>query len=112
MEKYQNFIDGKFIPSTNKDDVKVINPATGHGICSVPESSNSDVEAAISAAEAAQPHWAKLPAIERAKKLHNLADKIRRNLETIARVITEEQGKILGLSRIEVGFTADYVDYM
>ena len=30
----------------------------------------------------------------------------------IARVITEEQGKILDLARVEVAFTADYLDYM
>ena len=27
-------------------------------------------------------------------------------------MITEEQGKILGLARVEVAFTADYLDYM
>jgi len=27
-------------------------------------------------------------------------------------VIAEEQGKVLGLARVEVVFTADYMDYM
>ena len=30
----------------------------------------------------------------------------------LARTITEEQGKILPLARVEVAFTADYLDYM
>ena len=33
-------------------------------------------------------------------------------MEPLARVITEEQGKILDLARVEVAFTADYFDYM
>jgi lactaldehyde dehydrogenase / glycolaldehyde dehydrogenase len=33
-------------------------------------------------------------------------------MEPLARVITEEQGKILDLARVEVAFTADYLDYM
>jgi lactaldehyde dehydrogenase/glycolaldehyde dehydrogenase len=112
MDKYQNFTNGKFVPSTGPDIIEVINPSNGTGICSVPDSSDSDVEAAISAAESAQHDWARLPAVQRAKGLHRLADKIRRNLEPLARVITEEQGKILGLARVEVDFTADYIDYM
>ena len=41
-----------------------------------------------------------------------LATKVRENVEPIARVITEEQGKTLGLAGVEVDFTADYLDYM
>ena len=35
-----------------------------------------------------------------------------KGIEEIARVITEEQGKVLSLARIEASFTADYFDYM
>jgi lactaldehyde dehydrogenase/glycolaldehyde dehydrogenase len=70
------------------------------------------VEAAVSAAETAQREWRKRPAIERAKGLRALAERIRRNTDPIARVITEEQGKILSLARAEVASTADYMDYM
>ena len=49
---------------------------------------------------------------ERAEALRAIAAKIRENVEPLARVITEEQGKILGLARVEVAFTADYLDYM
>ena len=46
------------------------------------------------------------------KVLRAIAARIRENVEPLARVITEEQGKVLGLARIEVAFTADYLDYM
>jgi lactaldehyde dehydrogenase/glycolaldehyde dehydrogenase len=112
MPSYQNFINGKFVVSSGKDRIEVTNPSTGKIICDVPESQESDVDAALSAAVAAQRDWAKRPAIERAKVLRTVAEKIRHNVEPLARVITEEQGKILDLARIEVAFTADYIDYM
>jgi lactaldehyde dehydrogenase/glycolaldehyde dehydrogenase len=112
MQHYQNFISGQFTPSSGHDRIEVRNPSTGGNICTVPDSSVADVEAAVSAAETAQKTWGKLPAIQRAKILRSIGDRIRQNAESIARVIVEEQGKTLGLARVEVGFTADYLDYM
>ena len=112
MQHYHNFINGKFVPSSGADRIEVTNPSTGQTICTVPDSTRADVDAAISAAEAAQSGWAKRPAIERAKALRAIAAKIRDHVEPLARVIAEEQGKVLGLARVEVVFTADYMDYM
>ena len=112
MPDYDNFINGKFVPSTGKDRIEVMNPSTGKLICTVPDSTPSDVETAVAAAEATQHAWARRPAIERAKVLRALAEKVRANGEPLARIITEEQGKPLGLARVEVNFTADYFDYM
>src|SRR5690348_3229822 len=106
MKHYDNFVNGKFTPSKGKDRIAVTNPSTGDAICTVPESDSSDVEAAISAAHKAQPNWAMRPAIERAGVLRSISQQIRRNTESIARVIVEEQGKTLGLARVEVAFTA------
>jgi lactaldehyde dehydrogenase/glycolaldehyde dehydrogenase len=112
MQAYQNFVNGKFVASSGTERIEVHNPSTGEPICSVPESTATDVEAALDAAEAAQREWAKRPAVERAKALRAIAAKIRQNVEPLARVITEEQGKILPLARVEAAFTADYFDYM
>jgi lactaldehyde dehydrogenase/glycolaldehyde dehydrogenase len=112
MSDYGNFVDGRFVDPQGLDRIPVTNPATGAAICSVPESGAEDVAQAVAAAEAAQPAWARRPAVERAAVLHGLATALRRHVEPIARVITEEQGKTLGLSRVEVNFTADYIDYM
>jgi lactaldehyde dehydrogenase/glycolaldehyde dehydrogenase len=112
MPDFDNFINGRFSPSMGGDRVAVANPSTGQLICTVPESTEADIDSALSAAGDAQRDWAKRPAIERANALRTLAAKIRQNTEAIARIITEEQGKVLGLARIEVAFTADYIDYM
>ena len=112
MRNYDNFINGKFTPSTGRERITCINPSTGDAICTVPDSTPADVEEAISAASAAQKSWARRPAVERAQALRAIAAKIRENVEPLARLITEEQGKTLGLARVEVAFTADYMDYM
>ena len=112
MKKYDNFVNGKFVPSQGSHRIVVKNPANGAEICTVPDSGLDDVNAAVEAAEAAQKLWEKEPAATRAKLLRAIAAKIRENIEPLARVITEEQGKTLGLARVEVEFTADYLDYM
>jgi lactaldehyde dehydrogenase/glycolaldehyde dehydrogenase len=112
MKRYENFINGKFAASSSQEQVRVTNPSTGEPICTVPESSDSDTAEAISSAESALRDWSRLPAIERANFLRQIAEKVRHNVEPLARTITEEQGKILSLARVEVAFTADYIDYM
>jgi lactaldehyde dehydrogenase/glycolaldehyde dehydrogenase len=109
---YENFIGGKFVPSSGRERVENRNPANGKLICTVPDSTAADVEKAVGAADTAQKDWARRPAIERAKALRAIAARIRENAEQLSRIITEEQGKVLDLARVEVAFTADYLDYM
>lgn len=112
MTDCRNFINGKFIAADSGEQLENRNPATGELICAFPESSPADVDAALDAATAAQPDWAKRPAFERAGYLRRIAELIRGQSEALARLITAEQGKVLPLARVEVGFTADYLDYM
>ena len=106
------FINGEFISNESRDMISVINPATEAIISEIPKGTREDVDTAVKAAEQAQKSWAKLPAIVRAGYIKEIAQGIRENAEEIARVIAEEQGKIMPLARVEANFTADYMDYM
>src|SRR5256885_16991221 len=66
---------------------------------------SADVDRAIAAARGAHKAWARRPAVERAQYLRRVAARIRDNAARIARTITEEQGKVLGLAEVEVNFT-------
>jgi lactaldehyde dehydrogenase/glycolaldehyde dehydrogenase len=112
MIRYQLFINGKFVDSSSGKKFNVINPSTEEVISECPEGTVEDTRKAIDAAYESQKKWAKLPAIERAKYLRKIADGIRKNAEMLATTIVEEQGKIRPLARVEVDFTADYIDYM
>lgn len=106
----RNFIAGSFTDSAEL--LEVTNPATGAVLARAPLSSQADVDRAIAAARGAHKAWARRPAVERAQYLRRVAARIRDNAARIARTITEEQGKTLGLAEVEVNFTADYLDYM
>src|SRR5580698_7692025 len=110
LKRYDMLIDGEFVTSSKM--LPVINPATEEIISEVPSGTVEDVNRAVLAAERAQKPWAALPAIRRAAYLREIAALLRANREDLARVITEEQGKILSLAQIEVDFSADYLDYM
>ena len=113
MTTYENFIAGKFVRGNDEGrTIPVFNPATEEEIARVPESSEAEIDRAIEAATRAQKKWAKLAAVERGKHLRELAAKVREKTDFLARVITEEQGKPLGLAKVEVEFTADYLVYM
>jgi lactaldehyde dehydrogenase/glycolaldehyde dehydrogenase len=112
MRDYDNFVNGRFTGSRSQDRITVVNPSDGQAICTVPDSTVGDVDDALAAAAHAQRDWAKRPAIQRAQALRAIAAAIRQQVEPLAHVITEEQGKILDLARVEVAFTADYFDYM
>lgn len=112
MQHHQNFIDGGFHESSSSDRIENRNPATGELLSTVPDSSDADVDMALDAAKKAQPAWGRRPAIERACFLRAIAVKLRENVDSLAETITLEQGKTLGLAKVEVNFTADYMDYM
>lgn len=112
MTMHQNFIDGRFVAATDAESIPVLNPARDTVISEIPDSSQSAVDEAIAVAKRAQPEWERRPAIQRAALLRQISAKIRENADEIARVISEEQGKILPLAQVEAAFTADYIDYM
>ena len=110
VEQYKMFIDGEFVSSSTM--LPVLNPATEEVISEVPAATPEHADAAVLAAERAQPDWASLPAVQRARHLREIAEAIRRNKTHLAQTISREQGKILPLAEIEVDFSADYIDYM
>ncbi len=112
MKTLPMYINGEFVISNSGKTFEVLNPATEEVIGVITKGTVADAQAAIDAAEAAQDEWAALPAIQRAGYLRKIAEGIRERAEEIAKVISSEMGKILPLARVEVNFTADYIDYM
>lgn len=112
MKTLPMYINGEFVISNSGKTFDVLNPATEEVIGVITKGTVEDAQAAIDAAEAAQDAWAALPAIQRAGYLRKIADGIRARAEEIAKVVSSEMGKVLPLARVEVNFTADYIDYM
>jgi len=104
-------INGEWRGAESGKTLDVINPATEETVASVAFGGRSEAHAAVEAAAAAMPAWAKLTAWDRSKILKRTADLMRERIEKIARVLTLEQGKPLAESRGEVNQTADTFEW-
>jgi lactaldehyde dehydrogenase/glycolaldehyde dehydrogenase len=109
---HQHFINGIFVPNHNEKWIEVINPATEALLSRIPQGTRQDAADAIAAADAAQPGWEALPAVERGSWLRKIATAIRQREPELSATIVAEGGKTQGLAKTEVLFTADYLDYM
>ena len=111
MKQYQLFINGAFVPNGSREMADVVNPATEEVIGQVPKATEADVAAAVDAAYEAQKSWGKLPAVERANYLFELAQLVEDNQELFAQTNTAEMGKRICESRDEAGWLAEYLRF-
>ncbi|MBU04539.1 MAG: aldehyde dehydrogenase [Dehalococcoidales bacterium] len=108
---HQIFIHGEWADSANSGRIEVENPATEEIVATVPEGSAEDAQHALESAQTAQPDWAALPAIDRAKFILALASLVGQNRETLARLVVSEQGKPLSQAYGEVDATVQFLTY-
>ncbi|MFE9785258.1 aldehyde dehydrogenase [Nocardia salmonicida] len=91
--RYDNFIDGKWVPPVEGRYFENTSPVDGQPFCEIARSSAADVELALDAAHRAAPAWGETPAAERANILNKIADRIEANLEPLAVAETWDNGK-------------------
>ncbi|MBZ9772187.1 aldehyde dehydrogenase family protein [Mesorhizobium sp. CO1-1-8] len=82
------------------------NPANGQVLAELPKSSRATAQRAIAAATAAQRDWARMSAWERAAICAKLGDAVEANKDSLARLLSMEQGKPLAEAQFEVGIAA------
>jgi len=97
----QNYIGGKWLASTGKSVVPVHNPSTGEVIAETPLSTAADVDTAVLAARKAFEHWGQTPAPKRAAVLFRYRELLEQNFQSLARLVTRENGKTLDEARGE-----------
>ncbi len=99
--KPQAFIDGEWC--SDSAQFPVINPANSDVLCHVSDTSHTDIERAIVAAERAQKEWAQKPVHDRAIILNAWRHLILDHKDELARLMTMEQGKPIAEARAEIG---------
>ncbi|MDG3439447.1 CoA-acylating methylmalonate-semialdehyde dehydrogenase [Nitrospirillum amazonense] len=90
-----HFVNGRPVPGTSGRFGDVYDPNTGEVQAKVPLASKSEVEAAIAAAEAAQPAWAATNPQRRARVLMKFVDLVNRDMNSLARLLSSEHGKTI-----------------
>ncbi|WP_136482875.1 aldehyde dehydrogenase [Cognatitamlana onchidii] len=111
MKHYKQYINGQFVDSKATSVIEILNPCTEEVISTISTGTVEDANNALESAQAAQPAWEALPAIQRAAYLHKMADVIRENRVFLAETLSKEQAKVIGLAQVEIDVTADYFDY-
>src|SRR5262245_17358799 len=104
-------IDGQWLNGDGRAGEDVINPATEKPLGKLPHASAADLDRTIEAAQKGFEVWRNTNAYERAKVLRKAAALVRERADKIARIMTQEQGKILAEARLEVLVTADIIEW-
>jgi aldehyde dehydrogenase (NAD+) len=112
-EKYELFINGKFVAPTSKKYFDTINPATEKKIASIAEANSADVHKAVVAARTAKDKvWSKLSGAERGKYIFRIARIMQEKARELSIIETIDGGKSIRESRdIDVPLAAAHFFY-
>ena len=102
------YIGGKAVPAADGRRFDVVDPATGTAIASVADGGLEDATAAVNAAEEAAASWAATAPRQRAEILRRAFELMTAQAETLARLISLENGKALRDARGEVAYAAEF----
>src|SRR6478672_3641952 len=105
------YIGGTWRSGDGRKDEEVLNPASGKALARLPHATTDDLDEALDAAVSGLALWRATPASDRAKVLRKAAGLVRERADSIAQIMTQEQGKVRPESRGEVLVTADIIEW-
>ncbi|MGV0878787.1 NAD-dependent succinate-semialdehyde dehydrogenase [Martelella sp. FLE1502] len=101
------YIGGQWLEGPS--EFQVMNPANGRPVATVSHATSAEALAALDAAAAAQPGWAKLAPRARANLMHKAYRLMMEREEAFTKIMTLESGKPLTESRAEFLLSADFL---
>src|SRR6266581_2269191 len=111
MSDVQHFINGKPVDGSSGRGGDVFDPATGERSRRVAFAGAGEVDRAVKAAAAAFPGWAATPPLTRARILFKFLEILAREHDALARVISEEHGKVFSDAQGEVARGLEVVEF-
>lgn len=105
------YLDGAIVDSASADTFEVVDPATEQVIGEVADATLEEVQQAIATANQAWRGWWGRSALERAEKLHAVAQRLREMKPELAELLTREMGKTYKESADEVDWSITALDY-
>src|SRR5216110_615022 len=111
MADIQHFIDGKRADAKSGRWGDVFNPATGEKVRRVALGGAGEIDAAVQSAAKAFPGWAATPPLSRARILFKFLEILAREHDALARVISEEHGKVFSDAQGEITRGVEVVEF-
>ncbi len=111
VHTYKQFIYGQWVESNSKKTIEVINPSNEEVVAQVQDGTIQDAQLALEAAEKAQKQWKRIPSHARAEYIQRFSDEIRANRDYLAKLLVQEQGKLLKVAYGEVDATSTFLEY-
>lgn len=112
-DRYDLFINGKFVKPSKEKYFKTINPATEEKIADVAEATSEDVDRAVKAARNAYDKvWSKMPSKERGKYIYRIARLMQERAREFAVIESLDGGKSIRESKsVDVPLAAAHFFY-
>jgi acyl-CoA reductase-like NAD-dependent aldehyde dehydrogenase len=110
ISDFSLLIDGEAAGATAQLDV--INPATGEVFARCPAAGRAELERAVGAARRAFGAWSATSFDDRTQYIKRMAAALRANQDSLAELLTREQGKPISQSRDEIGRAASQSEGM
>jgi malonate-semialdehyde dehydrogenase (acetylating)/methylmalonate-semialdehyde dehydrogenase len=107
----QNYVNGAFTDASSQRKLDVISPVDGNFLSTVPMSTAKDLDVAVKAAKAAFPAWSKLPIKERVQVFFRYKYLLEKNLEELAELVQEENGKTYGEAVAEIEKSIELTEF-
>ncbi|KAL2818597.1 aldehyde dehydrogenase [Aspergillus granulosus] len=103
---FRNVVDGQLLSTATTRHG--INPANRQPNPEVPVTTQADLDRAVTAARAAYKKWSRTTFEERRRALNAYADALEANKDALVALLTQEQGKPLSQSSVEVGMAVTW----
>ncbi|AOF93224.1 NAD-dependent succinate-semialdehyde dehydrogenase [Sinorhizobium sp. RAC02] len=104
-------INGEWRAPAGNRSVEVRNPANGEVVATLALCETADLDAALEAAQQGFETWRRTTVLERAKIMHKAAALVRERAETMAQLMSREQGKPIAEARGEANAAAEHIEW-
>ncbi|WP_375553941.1 CoA-acylating methylmalonate-semialdehyde dehydrogenase [Roseovarius mucosus] len=111
MQELTHYINGQHVKGTSGRFADVFNPATGEVQAKCPLASVEEMDAAVAAAQAAQPAWAATNPQRRARVMMEFVRLLNRDMDKLAEALSREHGKTFPDAKGDIQRGLEVVEY-
>ena len=113
MQKYQMYIDGKYVDSASGKWFDSYNPYSGEPWAQIAQGNADDVDRAVRVAHKAYTEgpWSQLTATQRGLLLHKLGDLVARDARKLAEIEVRDNGKLIAEMQGQLNYIPQWSYY-